>query len=312
MDYGEILKRTWDITWRFKSLWLLGILASCGSGNGGGGGGGGNVTNGLQTPGGPGGNGELPQIEQFFNSIDPAVWIILAIVIVLFFFFLALVAFVLGILGQAGLIHGFDQADGGAVVNFVSAFKGGLPYFLRLFGLKLLLFVLSIVLIILLIITILPFTVLTLGLGLICLLPLLCLLIPLGIALNIYIQLTQLSIVVEDVDIFAGFRKAWQVVKSDPGTIIVMALILLLGGGLIGLLLALPIIALIIPVVAGLGIGSDLSIGAGVGLAGLGFLLYLPILIVLSGILQTYIQGAWTLTYRRLTGRAGTPELAEA
>ena len=39
MDYGEILKKSWNITWKFKVLWLFGFLASCGKGGGGGGGG---------------------------------------------------------------------------------------------------------------------------------------------------------------------------------------------------------------------------------------------------------------------------------
>jgi hypothetical protein len=140
----------------------------------------------------------------------------------------------------------------------------------------------------------------------------LCLLIPVAIVFAVYIQLSQLAIVVEDIDIFAGFRKGWEVIKSDPGAIIVMALILVLGGAIVGLLLALPFIALIIPVIAGLGIGTDASMGVGIGLAALGFLIYLPVLIVLSGIMQTYIQGAWTVTYRRLTGRTGAKELATA
>ena len=38
MDYGKILRRAWEITWRWKVLWLLGFLAALGNGGGGGGG----------------------------------------------------------------------------------------------------------------------------------------------------------------------------------------------------------------------------------------------------------------------------------
>ena len=310
MDFGEILKRTWEITWRFKGLWVLGILASCGSGNGGGGGGGGggNVSNAFPNNGG--GSGNFPQIEQFFNSVDEAVWIALILAIILIFLLIALVAFVLGVMGQAGLIFGFGQADEGETVGLISAFKGGLQYFLRLFGLRLLLIAFGLVLTIALLLMILPVAILTLGIGLLCLIPFFCLLIPLGIAFSVYIQISQLAIVIEDIDIFAGLRKGWQVIKSDPGSVIVMALILIFGAGIIGLLLALPFFALIVPVIAGLGIGTDASMGIGIGVAVLGFLLYLPVIILLSGILQTYVQGAWTITYRRLTGRSGAANLA--
>ena len=29
MDYGEVLRKTWNISWRNKGLWILGILAGC-------------------------------------------------------------------------------------------------------------------------------------------------------------------------------------------------------------------------------------------------------------------------------------------
>ena len=37
MDYGRVLTRAWEITWRWKILWILGFLAALGSGSGGGG-----------------------------------------------------------------------------------------------------------------------------------------------------------------------------------------------------------------------------------------------------------------------------------
>ena len=46
MDYAGVLKRAWEITWRWKVLWILGFLASLGSGGGGGGGGPSYTTNG--------------------------------------------------------------------------------------------------------------------------------------------------------------------------------------------------------------------------------------------------------------------------
>jgi hypothetical protein len=307
MDFGAILKRTWDITWKFKGLWVLGILAGCSGRNGGGSGG--NASNSINFQGS---GDSFPQLERFFNSIDPAVWIGLAAAIVLIVLLLVVVFLVLAILGQAGLIHGFDRADEGEMVTLSGAFRGGLPYFWRLFGLQVLLFVLSIVMVGFIVAALLVIGILTLGIGLLCLVPLICLLVPLAVAVGAYLQLVQVAIVVEDIDIFRGFGQAWQAVKDQPGGLIVMTLILVLGGGIVGLLISLPLIALIIPVVTGLLMGTNTAVGVGVGVAVIGFLLYLPILIVLNGILQTYIQGAWTITYRRIIDRPGAAELATA
>jgi hypothetical protein len=30
MDFGYVIKRAWEIIWKFKVLWIFGILASCG------------------------------------------------------------------------------------------------------------------------------------------------------------------------------------------------------------------------------------------------------------------------------------------
>jgi len=40
-NFGEVLTRAWQITWKYKVLWIFGILAGCTNGGGGGGGGGG-------------------------------------------------------------------------------------------------------------------------------------------------------------------------------------------------------------------------------------------------------------------------------
>lgn len=305
MDFGEVLSRAGRITWRYKGLWVLGVLASCGSGNGGGGGGGGsNLNTSFDTP-----PDSLPQVQSFLENINEGVLIAIVLALILLLLFVGLIFFVLGIMGQAGLIHGFDAADEGEDVGLRSAFKGGLAHFWRLLGLKLLLIAAGIAVAIAVIGFLFVVGIATLGVGLICLLPLLCLIFPAAIAIGVYVQLSQVAIVVESVDIFSGLRAAWDLVKKEPGPLIAMAAILVLGGGLAGLLLAAPLIGLAIPVVGGIAIGTDTAVGAGIGLAVLGFLIYLPIMIVLSGILQTYLQGAWTITYRRLTDRPGA-ELA--
>jgi hypothetical protein len=89
---------------------------------------------------------------------------------------------------------------------------------------------------------------------------------------------------------------------------IVMWLILGLGVSLIGgLIIGLPIILIVGPAVVGAISGSNQVLGGGLLVTGLCFVAYLPVLIVLNGILQSYIRSAWTLTYLRLT--AGRPAI---
>ena len=43
---------------------------------------------------------------------------------------------------------------------------------------------------------------------------------------------------------------------------------------------------------------------AGMAVAGLCVVIYLPILIIVGGMIETWVMAAWTLTYKQLTGRA--------
>jgi len=65
MDIGEVLSRAWKIIWKYKVLWIFGILASCGQGGGGGGGGGNSGYRYSQ-----GDPNVSPEIERFFFGIE--------------------------------------------------------------------------------------------------------------------------------------------------------------------------------------------------------------------------------------------------
>ena len=91
---------------------------------------------------------------------------------------------------------------------------------------------------------------------------------------------------------------------------IVVGLIVIFGSLVIGLVLALPLIAAVLPAAAGLAFGSDQSTTTGLVMAGLCLVGYLPVMIVANGVLQTYVSGVWTLAYRQWTGRTKGSALA--
>src|SRR5512139_393150 len=105
MNIGEVLSRSWKITWKYKVLWIFGILAGCASGGGSGGGG-----NGLSYTFE---QGDLPpwlNSAQGFHLNIPA-WEISLIVIMAILFVLLLIALFifLGTIGKVGLIRGTQQ-----------------------------------------------------------------------------------------------------------------------------------------------------------------------------------------------------------
>jgi hypothetical protein len=98
MDHLDILKRAFNITWRYRSLWLFGFfLALCG----GGGGGGGN----FNFPGG-GGSNDFGNFEDIpgLPSIDQNTIIAVIIGLVCLVIFLVIISVLVQVIARAALI----------------------------------------------------------------------------------------------------------------------------------------------------------------------------------------------------------------
>ncbi len=299
MDISAIFKRAWEITWKHKGLWLLGLLANCSSGS-------------IQTSSNVSrmpqynvSGGEFPQIDHWLQSVPEGTWIAIGIAVIGGLILLALIFWVLAAIGNGGLIAGFQMAETGETVTLASAFRQGFSYFWKLLVIQLILGLASLAVILPVVFGGALFSILTLGIGLICFIPLICLLIPLGIALSIYTLLTQIALIVERLDIVAAFQRAWDVFRSNLGEVIVMGLILGVGGFIVGLILAIPFILMVLPFITGLVVGTETSTVAGLSVTLIGILFYMPVLLLASGIMRTFITGSWTLTYRSLIGATG-------
>jgi len=305
MDYGEVLRKTWDISWRNKGLWLLGILAGCSAS------GRGNFS--TSTSGARGYSFDSPDFGRYdkapnfgdFGPIQEEVFIPIILGLICLGLIVALIVFVLGVIGQGGLIAGFKRADDGANVSFSEAFGDGLQSFWKLAGIRVLFFVAGFVIVLALILGTILFGVATFGIGLLCLIPLICLLIPIGLGVDSYIILTMVASVEEELGVVESFGRSWATLKENLGPIVVMILILIVGFGILGFILAVPFIALGFPFIAGAIIGTDAAVISGIAITLLCAMVAIPLLIVAYGLLTTYATGAWTLTYRRLNGTMG-------
>lgn len=307
-DFGRVLTRSWQIIWKHKVLWIFGILASCARGGGGGNSGSGG-NNRYQT--GP--NGNIPfTSDQIERGLDQAsqflkenLWIIIAVFLVIVL--LSLIFYTLGMIGRIGLIKGTYKAETGAEsLAFGELWSESMPYFWRIFGLNFLLGLLVFILVV-------PFVVLgvvTAGVGFLCLLPLLCILIPVSWALMVIVEQAQAAIVIEDLSLLDGLRRGWEIVKSNIGPMIIMALILGIGGAIVGVVIAIPVILAVIPLVLGAGALRESMTPLWIALACCAA--YMPVLIFLNGIITAYIQSAWTLTFIQLAKpKENTPVIVE-
>ena len=296
MDIGEVLSRSWQIIWKHKVLWIFGILAS--------------LTgefrmsySGGTPPTEMSGNAYPTVPPEFFRTIDQTPsWVIFLILggLILLSLIIAIIFYILSTIGHIGVVHGTQLADEGAEkLPFGELFKGSFHYFWRIFLLDILIGLAIFVLVGGFIFVSIISAVITFGLALACILPLMCLMVPVGIIISIWLQQARIAIIVEDISMWDGLQRGWEVLKENASSYALMWLVLGLAISLVaGFILAMPMMLLMVPLFSGLFV-EELRFMLWLALAGI--LLYLPFLLVLGGILYTYVTAGWTVTYLRLT-----------
>lgn len=293
LNFGNILTRSWQIIWKHKILWVFGILAGFASGRSSG--------NGSSNSSSSNGNTSQFQDGQFQRQATEFFqqYLLIIIAVCLVLLILSFVLYALGMMGRIGIIKGVIKVEGGAEsLAFGELWSESMPYFWRFFGLNFLIgFAFAIIIIPLILVG-----VLTAGIGFVCIIPLLCIFIPVAWAFSLILEQAQVAMVVEDLGMLDGLKRGWEIFKSDVGGVIVLALILGVASFIIGLIIALPLILAVLPVVistATLRSTSSVPVGTWITLACC--VLYFPILLTLSGILTAYTKTAWVLTYLDLT-----------
>ncbi len=319
MDYGEILSKAWKIVWKFKVLWIFGVLAGCGQSRGGNNF---NFNNSFRSGNGfssstpnlpPAMMEALNRFTQLFEN-PTFLWQFVAIVIAVVCV-VALVEIFIGTIGRIGLIKGSAEADAGAQeLTFGGLWKESTPYFWRVFWLSFLIgapFAVAVIAIVFgFVIALIPLasrdgsSMAALLVLLPALCTLLCVIFILAIILGFISTQAERAIVLEDKSILDGFKRGWDILKKNLGPILVVWLITAAVGVTAALIIALPLLAVMVPLV--------IAFIANMNSANFSFTpwiiafvaiicVYAPVSWLANGIVTTYLQAVWTLTYIRLT-----------
>jgi len=136
MDYGTIIKRAWQITWRYKALWVLGLFAGItGPQSGGGGNSGGGNSRGTGTSSGnPFPDMPKPAVIMDRMAEYLPVLIVGAVVLVV----LGLLFWALGIVARGGLISGVSAHEEGRSKRLGELWSDGFASIWPMAGLHLL------------------------------------------------------------------------------------------------------------------------------------------------------------------------------
>lgn len=312
-DFGEVLTRAWQIIWKYKVLWIFGMLSSCG--------GGGNGSNNSNRFSGEGGGNELLQnnvtreivraIENFGAWLEQnpwAVFALIAFVLVAWFVQIALVN-----IGKIGLIRGAYRADSDAqAIRFGELWSESLTYFWRAIGLSLTVWgPVLVVLIGLALLFVLPIAVsetggadaqalLATGMGLF-VIAFCCCLFPVLVLLKLYYLQAERALLLEDLGVFESIRRGWEAFSANFLGLIIMGVVLFVINVILGIAIAVPVYIMVIPLVLQLAAGTvdtwtPILVTMGLLCA------YAPVAWFLSGVVASYVQTVWTLVYVRAMG----------
>jgi hypothetical protein len=312
MNYGKVLSRAWEITWRWKALWILGFLAALGRG-----GGGGNYTYRMDmSDWGDWG-------YRYYAPIPPRV-IAFLIGLLCLALLIGIALWVLSVMARGGLIAGVQQVEEEESTSFLEAWRVGRSRFWTLFGIGILTAIPTIILVLIGIGILVLFILGTVGAfdtseaagamgivaSLLCGGTLCCGAIVIAVILNQIRIYAERAAILEGLGWIDAFVRGWQVLKENLGPTIVYWLIFFAIGLVLFIAISATLVALFVPffaVVAAMDQSPWLVVPAL-----LGGLLSMVVAALISAIVETFSSATWTLAYREMTGlSAALPEAAQ-
>jgi hypothetical protein len=295
VDYFDILKRAWQITWRYKALWVLGLFV--GAGSGGGSGGGGNTGFG-------GGESEfLPAIESASAWAESNLLLIAIAVGVLVM--IGLVWWLLSIAAQGALVHGANAAAEGREVRLGEAWGVGFRRWGRTFMTALVVYLPLLILIFVLVGLMVGGVVAAEAagdagagfgfLGLCLGLPLFIVIAAvLAVVLSIVFELALRWGVLFDVTFGQAIQRGWSDLWGKRGAF-VMWLVTLLPAFAFGIVTFILLLIGLVPAVF-LFMAEQHAVAIGVAL------IVIVVMMLPSAVYGTFYSTTWTVFFRRMTG----------
>jgi hypothetical protein len=283
-DYGALLTRTWQITWRHKVIWLLVALPL--------------VPSFLLLP--------LIFLPMLYlagggDASDPAGLVYL--ILILITFLLVIVAnYILGAVSSASATLGIVRAErGSGSLRLMDLLQDSLAYFWRVLAIMLIVgltfgllsFIFSMLAILLILVTI--------GMAAICIQPLMILLTPLMFLVVGFLEAANTAVIAGDMQVMDAIRRAWQIVRANIWKYVLITLIVYFGTSILSSFIMVPLMmpAFALPFLMD---GSDAGWQLMIATVILFACIFFPLMFLLSSISGTFMKASLDLTCLWLIG----------
>ncbi len=246
MDYGNLIKRSWEIVWDHKFMFVLGFLAALGGGRTGGGGRGSaryNMGSGDITP------AAIDKFQHFWAHYGALVIVLICVGVIV-----GIVLWLVRLTAQTGMIEAVSRIESGEKVTLGQALAAGAAKLGRMVGINVVMYG--------------PFTFLgllmfggftavfipavtaqasganpvdlqtifgALGVVGVCMAVVGCLMVPLLLFVSLIYPFAQRGAVLQDLGVISSIQHGWQVVKDNVSDVVLLVVLFIALGFVFGL-----------------------------------------------------------------------------
>lgn len=283
VNFSAIINRSFQIAWKYKSLWIFGLFTGGGTG-----GFNFNVPSDFWKK--ATGNDYESELQGLFHGFDlpsnfdtSLLVPLLLLAMVLFFVFL-----ICYLIAQPAIIDAVNKITRGGQYSFGSSFSRGIDFMLRFLGLTVIgiLAGIALVLVVGILVIITPFTLL--------------LTIPLAVVAAFFFYhtfgLAEVALVARDCTVGDAIIEGWELLNRNKANCLIASLLII--GIAIGFMIVIGIVALFTFVPLGLAVG--LMTGNIIAVLALVVILGLPLSIVLGGFSGTFFNAFYVQFYFKM------------
>lgn len=284
-DFGEVLSRAWQITWKHKVLWLLNLLPM--------------LVLFLVFPilfifflyagSNPG------RIENSFENP------LLVFLLITFYIFIFVVGYALNTIARSSTTLGVIRAEEGiGSTSFMDLLRDGLQYFWRMIGVLLLVSLTIGLVFFVFFACIMGFILVTIGMGAICAQPLMLLMMPFSLLVMAFMEQAEAAVIADNKTVLDATRLALDLIKTHIWKYVLITLIVYFGTTFVTYLVMFP---LMIPFfgISFLGSLSKELLRSSMWVIGAFMLIFIPVMAFVQGITITFMKSTLTIMYLRLT-----------
>jgi len=293
VDYFDLLKRAWNITWRYKALWVLGLFAGAMSGSSG------NYSSSNFSDSSEGISSEWSRFASW--AVDN---VALIAVVIGGLTIISVALWILTVAAQGGVAHGTNEAAAGRTPSLRESWSAGFAKWGRTFMVQ---FVLGLPVFVAGLLMAAMFAVLGvsvatesdmvegIGVGMCFFFPLLLVVIVVAsVMIGILLPVAIRYGVLLDVTFGQAIKRAWGDLWGKKG-LMVFWLVMLLPGMAYAFVAFVIVLVALVP--AGIALFAEQYI-----IAGAFGLLIVLVMMLPNAIYATFSNAAWTLMFRHLTG----------